>query len=189
MVATAGHSHPSEASRWVGRWAPCIAAGGTVLDLACGNGRHARHLADLGFRVAAVDRDAVALAGLQGLRGIDPVAADLEAGSWPFEGRQFAAIVVTNYLHRPLFPLLIAALAPGGLLIYETFRQGNESYGKPSNPAFLLAPHELLAVAHDGMLQVVAFEDGFSAFPKPAMVQRLCAQKPPLRVPEGVRLE
>lgn len=188
-MTAAGHVHLSEPASWVVRWAPRIAAGGAVLDLACGSGRHARHLAALGLQVEAVDKDAVALAGLQGLRGIDPVVADLEAGMWPYGGRRFDAIIVTNYLHRPLFPWLMAALAPGGLLIYETFRQGNESYGRPSNPAFLLAPQELLVVARDGGLQVVAFEDGFSACPKPAMVQRLCAQKPPLRMPEEVRLE
>lgn len=179
----------SQVSRWVVRWAPAIAAGGEVLDLACGSGRHALHLAALGLQVEAVDRDAVAISGLQARPGIRTCIADLETGTWPFEGRRFDAIVVTNYLHRPLFPWLIAALNPGGLLIYETFRQGNESYGKPSNPAFLLAPQELLSVAHAGGLQVVAFEEGFLALPKPAMVQRLCARKPPLHEHGGVPLE
>ena len=106
--------------------------------------------------------------------------ADIENGPWPFVGRQFAAVVVTNYLWRPLFPTLIASLQPGAVLIYETFRAGNESYGKPSNSAFLLQPGELLAFAQGADLQIIGFEDGFRAQPSPAMIQRICAARPPL---------
>ncbi len=120
------------------------------------------------------DRDPAALAGLSGIPGITVRCADLEGGPWPYEGQQFAGIVVTNYLHRPLFPHLLAALAPDGALIYETFAAGNERYGRPSNPAFLLTPGELQEVVR-GRLQVVAFEDQFVPEPKPAMVQRICA--------------
>ena len=115
--------------------------------------------------------------------------ADLEAAPWPYDGAAFDGIVVTNYLHRPLLSRIAAILAPGGILIYETFRTGNESYGKPSSPAFLLRPGELLASVLDAGLQVAAFEDGFCASPRPAMMQRICAVKLPLLSPEQVRLE
>ncbi|MCA1973934.1 MAG: SAM-dependent methyltransferase, partial [Caenispirillum sp.] len=120
-----------------------------------------------------VDRDTEALAALAGRAGIETLAADLEAGPWPLAGRRFDAIVVTNYLHRPLFPHLIEALAAGGVLLYETFMRGNERFGRPSNPDFLLRPGELLEVFGPA-LQVVAFEQGEVARPKPAVVQRLC---------------
>lgn len=167
--------HASEqASDWVLRFASRLGTGSDVLDLACGHGRHARLLAARGCRVEAVDRDAAALAGLQGLPGITVRCADLEAGLWPYAGRCFDAVVVTNYLHRPLFPHLLQALAPGGMLIYETFMQGNEALGRPSNPDFLLRPDELLAVVRPA-LYVVAFEQGRVDVPKPAMIQRICA--------------
>ena len=157
------------------RWAPLIAPGGVVLDLACGAGRHARLLAGRGHPVVAADRDREALADLAGTPGIEPVYADLEKGApWPLGTRRFAAIVVCNYLHRPLFPQLAAALADGGVLIYETFAAGNERYGRPSNPQFLLQPAELLD-AFRRLLSVVAFEQGRVARPKPAVIQRLCA--------------
>lgn len=161
-------------SPWVCRFAPQIRAGGLVLDVACGGGRHARYLAGLGYRIEAVDRNAEALRGLAGVAGVATRAADLENGPWPYAGRQFDAIVVTNYLHRPLFPHLLGALAAGGVLIYETFAAGNERYGRPSNPAFLLRPGELLELVH-GRLRVVAHEDLYVETPKPAMVQRICA--------------
>jgi SAM-dependent methyltransferase len=166
------------ASSWVVRFAPLIAAG-EVLDLACGGGRHARHLAALGHPVLALDRDPEALASAAG-PGIATLALDLESGTlaWPFEPGRFAGIVVTNYLHRPLFPLLAASLRPDGVLIYETFAIGNELFGKPSNPAFLLGEGELLARAAGMGLRTVAYEDGFSDAPKAAMVQRLCACGP-----------
>ena len=163
-------------SAWVARWAPQIPAGGRVLDVASGRGRHARYLATLGYRVEAVDRDPAALAGLAGLPGIRTSCADLEGGPWPYPGQQFAGIVVANYLHRPLFPHLLAALAEQGVLIYETFAVGNERYGRPSNPKFLLEPGELLHLA-SGRLRVVAYEDLFVSEPKPALVQRLCAAR------------
>jgi len=145
-----------------------------VLDVACGNGRHARWLAARGHPVEAVDRDAALLAELAAIPGITTRCADLEAGAWPYAGQAFAAIVVVNYLHRPLFPRLPAALAPGGVLIYETFAAGNERYGRPANPDYLLRPGELLDMAR-GALRVLAYEDLFVAEPKPAMIQRICA--------------
>lgn len=161
-------------SQWVVRWAPLVRPGGEVLDVACGRGRHARHLASLGYRVVAADRGADALGSLAGVAGIRTVQADLEGAPWPFAPGAFDAVVVTNYLHRPLFDVLVASLAPDGLLICETFMQGNERHGKPSNPAFLLRPYEL-AEAFRARLEVVAFEQGRVARPKPAVVQRICA--------------
>jgi len=166
-------------SPWVVRWAVLIRSDGAVLDVACGHGRHARHLAALGYLVTAVDRDAAALDALAGLDGIRAVRADLERTPWPFGEAAFDGIVVTNYLHRPLYDALAASLAPGGALIYETFMQGNERYGKPSNPDFLLGPYELVD-AWRGRLEVVAFEQGRVERPKPAVVQRICALRGPL---------
>lgn len=160
-------------SAWVCRFAPLIRSGGTVLDLACGSGRHARWLAQRGWQVEAVDRDAQALAALAQVPGVRTRVADLEAGPWPCPGERFEGIVVANYLHRPLLSLLVAALAPAGVLIYETFARGNERHGRPSNPEFLLTPGELLlAVAG---LRVIAYEDLYVDVPRPALVQRICA--------------
>jgi len=176
MTVASPPAHPQidAPSAWVERFAPQIPAGGRVLDLACGYGRHARLLAQRGHEVVAVDRDVQALSSLAGIPGIEARVADLEGGAWPFSGAAFAGIVVVNYLHRPLFPLLIDSLAAGGVLIYETFARGNERYGRPSNPEFLLQPGELLALAR-GRLRVVAYEDLFVPVPKPALVQRICA--------------
>ncbi|CAH0228128.1 hypothetical protein SRABI118_02397 [Massilia sp. Bi118] len=162
-------------SPWVARWAPLIRPG-QALDLACGRGRHARLLASLGHAVTALDRDAQALAAAAG-QGIVTLQHDLEApgAAWPFAPGSLAGIVVTNYLHRPLFGRIAAPLAPDGVLIYETFARGNEIFGKPSNPDFLLNPGELLALVASGGLRVVAYEDGVVESPKPARVQRLCA--------------
>lgn len=183
------HRHPSDPTAWVRRFAPLIAAGGSVLDLACGYGRHARFLEDSGRRVVAVDSDAQALAGLSGRAGIRALQADIENGDWPCGDQRFAGIVVVNYLHRPLFPRLVDALDEGGVLIYETFMSGNERFGRPSNPAFLLRPDELLDV-FGKLLRVIAFEQGEVAQPKPAMLQRLCAVRTGdatgLRLPEPV---
>jgi SAM-dependent methyltransferase len=175
-----------EASRWVARFAPLISPG-PVLDLACGTGRHARHLAALGHAVTALDRDAQALAETAG-PGITTLQCELEAdgAAWPFAPGTFAAIVVTNYLHRPLLAQIAASLRPDGLLIYETFAVGNELFGKPSNPAFLLAEGELLAFAAHVRLRVIAFEDGVVEHPKPARVQRLCACGPDFPAQKGL---
>jgi SAM-dependent methyltransferase len=178
MPAQPSHAPSDNPSVWIARWAPVMPAGET-LDLACGSGRHARLLAGLGHPVTAVDRDDAALALAAG-PGITTLRHDLEApgGRWPFAAGRFAGIVVTNYLHRPLLADLAASLAPGGVLVYETFAIGNEAFGKPSNPAFLLAPGELLAFAAAHGLQVLAYEDGVLAQPRPARVQRLCAAAP-----------
>ena len=159
---------------WVARWAALVPAGAEVLDLACGYGRHARFFASRGCRVLAVDRDAAALATLAAVAGVATLRADLEGAPWPLPPARFAAVVVANYLHRPLFDPLIGALAPGGVLVYETFMLGNERFGKPSNPDFLLRPGELLEVVR-ARLEVVAFEQGRLEAPRPAMVQRICA--------------
>lgn len=164
-------------SPWVMRFAALIRTGGTVLDLAAGHGRHARVLVETGLAVEAVDRDPAALEALRRIAGVHVHAADLEAGPWPFAGAAFDAIVVTNYLWRPLLPDLAAALAPGGVLIYETFGVGNEKYGKPSNPEFLLRNGELLEFARNSALAVLAFESGLVARPGPAVVERICARR------------
>ncbi|MGA3251771.1 MAG: class I SAM-dependent methyltransferase [Paraburkholderia sp.] len=172
---TATHAPLGEPSRWVSHWAHLVAPGGAVLDVAAGAGRHARWFAGHGHPVTALDRDAAALAAMQDEPLITVLTADLEGAPWPLpDGAKFAAVVVTNYLHRPLFPHLLEALAPGGVLIYETFAQGNQTVGKPSNPAFLLTPGELLDTVRP-RLRVVAFQDGFLAQPRPAYVQRICA--------------
>ena len=172
-------------SAWVRRYAPMIAAGGTVLDLACGQGRHARHLAGLGYRVEAVDRDSAALAAVAGVTGVVTRCADLEGSPWPYGAGRFDGIVVTNYLHRPLLPALLDALRPAGVLIYETFALGNEKFGRPSKPEFLLRPGELLQWV-EGRLQVLAFEQGLVELPRPAVIQRICAVQ---REIEGCRLD
>jgi len=169
------HGALAEPSRWVRHWAHLVPAGGAVLDVASGAGRHARFFAGRGHPVTALDRDAAALATMQDVEGIETLECDLEDAPWPLApGRRFAAVVVTNYLHRPLMPYLIDAVAPGGVLIYETFAQGNETVGKPSNPAFLLAPGELLAGCSPA-LRVIAYQDGFLSQPREAFVQRICA--------------
>ncbi len=148
------------ASAWVRRWSHLAPAGGSVLDVACGRGRHARWFAALGHRVTALDSSAEALAaiGLPAER-CETVLADIEGGPWPFPGRQFDALVVTNYLWRSLMETLLVSIAPGGVLIYETFAAGNETVGKPSRPDFLLQPGELLQLCQS--LRTVAYEDGF----------------------------
>jgi SAM-dependent methyltransferase len=197
LIAQVAHrpspSHPSQdqASAWVVRFAPLIPQG-EVLDLACGGGRHAHLLAALGHPVLAVDRDAQALASAAGQR-IVTRQIDLEAedASWPFAAERFAGIVVTNYLHRPLFAHLLRSLAPGGILIYETFAQGNEQFGKPSNPLFLLKPGELLdVIANIGSgFHVLAFEDGYVDMPRSAIVQRICVIRPgTVHSPQRLRL-
>lgn len=152
-----------------------LPAGGMVLDLACGSGRHARLLAAQGHPVLAVDRDAEALSALADCPGVETLVADLEGADWPLTGRQFAGVVVTNYLWRPRLPEVCALLASGGVLIYETFMVGNEAYGKPSNPDFLLRSQELRALAAAAGLREIAFEEGYVATPKPALRQAICA--------------
>lgn len=162
-------------STWVVEHAG-VHEGDTALDVACGQGRHARWLEAAGATVTAVDRDPQAASAFAAFPGIEFVLADLEQDPWPLPGRRFARVVVTNYLHRSLFDDLLAAIAPGGRLIYETFALGNERFGRPSNPAFLLRPGELLTVVA-GRLDVIAFEELEVDVPRPAMIQRICAQK------------
>ena len=160
------------------RFAPLIAPDSRVLDLACGYGRHARYLAAMGHRVRALDRDEAALSTLSSVDRIDIVPFDLELGDtahrWPFRGQTFDAIVVSHYLYRPLFPHLCAALDSRGVLIYETFARGNEAYGRPSNPHFLLEPNELLD-RFAASTRVIAFEQGIANVPSDAVIQRICA--------------
>lgn len=163
-------------SAWVSRHAGLIPITGQVLDLAAGSGRHSRYFKELGYSVLAVDRD---ISRLSEIPGIEIIEADLETpAGWPLGERRFAGIVVTNYLHRPLFPALVRALLPDGVLIYDTFASGNERFGRPSNPAFLLRPGELLEIARDAGLVVRAYEHGEVGEPHPAVIQRIAAQKP-----------
>jgi SAM-dependent methyltransferase len=161
-------------SPWVARFAHLIPAGSAVLDVACGHGRHARLARLLGHPVTAVDIDTAGVADLATDPGVTIEALDLETGRWPFAPAAFGAVIVANYLHRPHFPHLVASLQAGGVLLVDTFGAGNERYGRPRNPDFLLAPGELLA-AFAGRLQVVAYECGYEPLPRPAVRQRLCA--------------
>jgi len=162
-------------SPWMVRFAHLVTDGARVLDVASGHGRHARFFAGRGCRVLAIDRDAGALASLSTVPGIETAVIDLEGEAWPLAGECFDAIVVANYLHRPLLPHLLTALAADGALLYETFARGNEVYGRPSNPAFLLEPGELLRIAQ-GRLEIVAFEEGRIARQgRDAVVQRIAA--------------
>jgi SAM-dependent methyltransferase len=171
------HSHLDVPSDWVCRWAELIPAHARVLDVAAGSGRHARYFAARDCRVDAVDREAEAMAKLGVVEGITALCADIESGPWPYSSQFFDGIIVANYLHRPLFPYLLGALAPGGVLIYETFAAGHEKYGRPGNPDFLLHTGELLDIVR-GRLRVVAYEDVYIPQPRKAMVQRLCAVNP-----------
>jgi SAM-dependent methyltransferase len=161
-------------SAWVKRFVDVVPKNSAVLDIACGAGRHSRLFAELGFRVTAVDRDSAAF--LNPPQNVTLVHADLEAAPWPFTKQKFGGVVVTNYLHRPLLPEIIAAVADGGVLIYETFAVGNEKFGRPSRADFLLRPDELLDAVRDE-LEVIAYENIFVNEPKPAMVQRIAAKR------------
>jgi SAM-dependent methyltransferase len=171
--AHAAHTADAAPSDWVLRFAESVPAGARVLDFACGSGRHAKVFAARGCEVEAVDRDPALAAAFAG-SSVRFLVADLESGPWPYTGRQFDAVIVTNYLHRPLFPVLRAALAEGGLLLYETFALGQQKFGRPTNPDFLLRPGELLDVFRPA-LHVIAYEDRVVHRPAPARVQRLAA--------------
>ncbi|MEQ1602966.1 MAG: class I SAM-dependent methyltransferase [Methylophilaceae bacterium] len=170
-------------SAWLCRFSALIKPQGQVLDLACGTGRNVRWLAGQGFVVEAVDKDLAALASLQNIPNITTRIADLEGAPWPYAERKFDAIVVCRYLHRPLLPLLLQSLNAKGVLIYETFMQGQELYGRPRRPQFLLKPDELLQT-YMNQSNIVAFEQGlfdeaqleeppFKTH-QPAMLQRIC---------------
>lgn len=172
MIVTHARGTPSP---WIAQWAGLVTNAAAVLDVAAGGGRHSRFFADRGHPVTAIDRDA---GGFDPHPGVEFVQADLENGSpWPLGGRSFGAVVVTNYLHRPLMPDLLAALAPGGVLLYETFMEGNERFGRPSRPEFLLKDGELLDLAR-GRLSVTAYEARLISDPQMAMVQRIAARRP-----------
>lgn len=160
-------------STWVATWAGLVPPGAAVLDLAAGKGRHTTFFASRGHPVTAIDRDVSALAPSD---TVEVIGADLEDGSpWPLAGRRFGAIVVTNYLHRLLFPALFEALQPGGILLYETFMEGNERFGKPARPEFLLKDGEMLELVR-GRFSVTAYEARMISQPKMAMVQRIAAR-------------
>ena len=184
-------------SRWVSRFLPgAPAGGGQVLDLAAGRGRHSRLARQRGWRVTAVDRETGPLTALAAEDdGIAVREIDLEAGAAADvveavgAAGPFDVAIVCNYLHRPLLPHLPAVLKPGGRLIYETFMLGNEAYGRPRNPDFLLRPGELPA-AFDGLLTLLAFEQGYEAAPAPRVVQRyagIAAPAPATLPPAGDR--
>ncbi len=188
MSAKASERHLTP-SRWVRRFAPLIPKPGGgktwVLDLACGGGRHTRHLLELGYKVLAVDRDVGGLADLEPGPDLEILEIDLEdGGPWPLGERRFHGVVVTNYLHRPLFPALLAAIEEGGVLIYETFARGNERHHGPRNPEFLLNSGELLERVGPPF-HIVAFEQGVVERPRTAVVQRICAVKEPAGGDDG----
>lgn len=191
-VQGGGHGRPGAPSEWVRRWLDGLRVAARVVDVAAGSGRHALLAAALGHRVLAVDRDATALDSLEAL---DPRIAtrcvDLEAGPWQLEPGGFDAVIVTNYLFRPRFALLCGLLAPGGRLLYETFARGNEVFGRPSNPSFLLDDGELIDRCAAAGLVIAGYETGVRRQPGPAVIQRVCALRPAARpaVASSAKLE
>ncbi|WP_419797757.1 MAG: class I SAM-dependent methyltransferase [Terasakiella sp.] len=162
-------------SPWIDRFSSYVPLDGFILDLACGTGRHGRFFLDNGHKVLFVDQNIEGLSDLAAVKSAEILQCDLEDGrDWPFEREQFSAIVVTNYLYRPHLSFLAPALKQGGVLLYETFAQGNEQFGRPRNPDFLLRPHELLEVAQKDGMNVIAFEQGQEG---DKVIQRLCAVK------------
>ena len=192
QLAKASLHGQGSASPWVARWSHLLAPNSSVLDVACGAGRHMKWFSDLGHHTTGIDRSPEALAEAAAYGTV--VVADIENGPWPLineqKPQQFQALVVTNYLWRPLFPVMADSLAPGGFLIYETFSCGHETVGKPSRPDFLLKTGELLSCFSG--LRTIAFEEGFLA-DTPRFVQRIVAQRPrfvtsPAQAPEVYRL-
>lgn len=162
----------NEASAWIVRFADNVPPGASVLDVACGGGRHSLLFRDRSAKVTAIDRD---VSGLAGLTGVEIIEADLETSApWPLKSRVFDCVLVTNYLWRPVLPDILNAVAPGGMLLYETFARGNEAYGRPARPEFLLNPGELLEAVR-GAFEVRAYEHGFGELPSPGVRQRLAA--------------
>lgn len=174
-------------SPWIMRFLHLVQKRRPVLDLACGAGRHARIFLVEGYKVIALDRDVTGLEDLAHTPDIEVIEADLEAEEWPLVNQKFSGIVVTNYLYRPLFPYLINALAPDGVLLYETFSMGNERYGRPTNSEFLLRPNELRKRL-EGPLHILSFEQGQTGGDTPRVIQRICAVKPGGRLLENLQL-
>lgn len=174
-----GHHATGNPSPWVGRFADIAPRGEPVADIACGGGRHGRLFLDRGHPVLFADRDVSGVSDLAGQPGVEILQADFEGGgAWPLADRQFGTVVVTNYLWRPILPALIALVAPGGLLVYETFAVGNEEYGRPRNPDFLLRPGELMEAVR-GHLDVIAYEQCIVHRPGPAVIQHIAARRTP----------
>ena len=170
-------------SEWIRRWSHLVPAGGKVLDVACGQGRHMRWFFEKNYDVTGIDKAPEAIKLVANLG--QAIQADIEDGSWPLPGQRFAGVVVTNYLWRPLLPTIVASVAPGGVLLYETFAQGQETVGRPARPEFLLRPGELLQACQG--LRVVAYEDGFLEDPA-RFVQRIAAVREPMSTSEPLRL-
>jgi len=162
-----------DVSAWIARWSHLVPAGAEVLDVACGKGRHMKWFASRGHPVVGVDRSDEAIAAVTGIGRA--ILADIENEPWPFQGQTFAGVVVTNYLWRALLPTIVASVAPGGVLMYETFAAGNETVGKPSRPEFLLQPGELLRACAE--MTVIAYEEGFIPDPD-RFVQRITVIRP-----------
>ncbi len=174
IVATGFMTSIRKPSPWLVSHLDSIPAAGRVLDLACGSGRHTRLLLDAGYEVTAIDRDLSRVADLDGDPHVRLIEADLEADPWPLMGERFAGVVVIDYLWRPLFPEIFASVAEGGVLIYETFAQGQELYGRPRRPEYLLAPGELRDLVPEGW-RLLAYEHGLVAGAQPAMRQGVVA--------------
>jgi SAM-dependent methyltransferase len=172
----ASHRASAGPSPWILRFAGLVPAGRRVADIACGGGRHGRLFLAQGHSVQFVDRDVTGVADLAGRPDAEIVQADLEQGRWPLAGPDYAGVVVSNYLWRPILPRIVDLVGPGGLLIYETFALGNEAFGRPSNPDFLLRPGELLEAVR-GRLDVLAYEQRVTGAPRPAVIQHIAARR------------
>jgi SAM-dependent methyltransferase len=172
------HKTTAGPSPWVERFAGLVPPAGPVADIACGGGRHGRLFLDQGHPVLFADRDVSGVADLARRPGVEILQADFEGGAaWPLAGRRFAGVIVTNYLWRPILPRIIELVAPDGLLLYETFALGNEAFGRPRNPDFLLGPGELFEAVR-GKLDVLAYEQCVMGAPKPAVIQHIAARRP-----------